>query len=68
MGKVRVPVAVWIKGPLAIFAERAANGLVIADGRIVELVAAGKQPATAFESVMLSFQASSTPTTTSIKR
>jgi len=35
----------WIKNPLAILAEGAGGGLVIENGRIVELVAAGKVPA-----------------------
>jgi len=35
----------WIKDPLAIFAEGADRGVVVADGRIVELVAAGNSPA-----------------------
>ena len=39
--------AVWIKNPLGIFADGAAGGLVVKDGRIVELVAAGKTPVTA---------------------
>ncbi|CCD87484.1 putative hydroxydechloroatrazine ethylaminohydrolase (AtzB) (Hydroxyatrazine hydrolase) [Bradyrhizobium sp. ORS 285] len=37
---------IWIKDPLAILAEDAARGVVVKDGRIVELVAAGKEPAT----------------------
>ena len=36
----------WIRDPLAIFAENAMGGLVIADGKIVELVAAGQAPQT----------------------
>ncbi len=39
--------AIWIKNPLGIFADNAAGGLVVKDGRIVELVDAGKTPATA---------------------
>jgi 8-oxoguanine deaminase len=35
----------WLKTPLAILADGAENGLVIADGRIAELVPAGKAPA-----------------------
>src|ERR1700745_116096 len=35
----------WVKDPLAIFAEGAGRGLVVEDGRIVELVAAGRKPA-----------------------
>ncbi|MDY6858924.1 MAG: hypothetical protein SWN98_06265, partial [Pseudomonadota bacterium] len=34
----------WIRSPLAVMAENAAGGLVIEDGRIVELVA-GARPA-----------------------
>ena len=36
----------WIKEPLAILAEAAERGIVVEDGRIVELVAAGHAPAT----------------------
>ncbi len=39
--------AIWIKDPLAILAEGAARGIVVADGRIVELVGAGSEPKTA---------------------
>jgi 8-oxoguanine deaminase len=39
--------ALWIKDPLAIFADGAERGVVVKDGRIVELVAAGRPPATA---------------------
>jgi 8-oxoguanine deaminase len=38
--------AVWIKDPLAILAGGAERGLVVADGRIVELVPAGRTPST----------------------
>jgi 8-oxoguanine deaminase len=38
--------ALWIKDPLAILAEGAERGVVIADGRIAELVPAGALPAT----------------------
>ena len=38
--------ALWIKDPLAIFADGAARGVVVQDGRIVELIAAGRSPAT----------------------
>jgi 8-oxoguanine deaminase len=38
--------ALWIKDPLAILAEGAERGIVVADSRIVELVAAGDSPAT----------------------
>ena len=34
----------WIKTPLAIFADCAGGGLVVEDGRIAELVGAGAQP------------------------
>ncbi len=39
--------AVWIKDPLAILANGAERGIVVKDGVIVELVANGKEPATA---------------------
>src|SRR5271163_2638460 len=38
--------ALWIKDPLAILADGAERGIVVLDGRIVELVAAGSDPAT----------------------
>jgi 8-oxoguanine deaminase len=38
--------AVWIKDPLAILADGAERGVVVADGRMVELVPAGASPAT----------------------
>jgi 8-oxoguanine deaminase len=38
---------IWIKDPLAILAEGAERGVVVEDGRIVELVAAGQEPRTA---------------------
>jgi 8-oxoguanine deaminase len=38
--------ALWIKDPLAIFADGAARGVVVQDGRIAELVPAGRNPAT----------------------
>jgi 8-oxoguanine deaminase len=38
--------ALWIKDPLAILADGAARGVVVRDGRIVELVAAGRSPTT----------------------
>jgi 8-oxoguanine deaminase len=34
----------WIKDPLAIFADGAERGIVLQDGRIVELIAAGHSP------------------------
>ncbi|MGA8495238.1 MAG: 8-oxoguanine deaminase [Xanthobacteraceae bacterium] len=36
--------ALWIKDPLAIFADSAGRGIVLQDGRIVELVATGRSP------------------------
>ena len=39
--------AIWIKDPLAILADGAERGIVVADGRIVELVPKGGQPTTA---------------------
>ncbi len=36
----------WIRDPLAILADDAARGIVVQDGRIVELVPAGREPAT----------------------
>ncbi len=38
--------ALWIKDPLAILADGAERGVVVKDGRIVELVPAGRGPAT----------------------
>src|SRR5580692_3558127 len=38
--------ALWIKDPLAILADGAKRGIVLRDGRIVELVAPGQNPAT----------------------
>ena len=38
--------AIWIKDPLAILADGAERGIVVADGRIAELVPAGALPAT----------------------
>jgi len=46
---------VWIKAPLAILAEGAGNGVVVAGGRIVEMVPSGAAPKTAFDT---SFDAS----------
>jgi 8-oxoguanine deaminase len=34
----------WVKDPLAILAEAAARGIVVEDGRIVEMVARGAEP------------------------
>ena len=39
--------ATWIRDPLAILAEGAERGVVVQDGRIVELVPSGGQPLTA---------------------
>jgi len=39
--------ASWIRDPLAIFADGAERGVVVKDGKIVELVARGREPATA---------------------
>src|SRR4051794_11077559 len=39
--------AIWIKDPLAILADGAERGIVVQDGRIAELVPAGRAPATA---------------------
>ncbi len=41
----------WIKEPLAVLAEGAGGGLVVEDGKIVELVATGKQPAASVDQV-----------------
>jgi 8-oxoguanine deaminase len=38
---------IWIKDPLAILADGAERGIVVEDGQIVELVAAGQEPQTA---------------------
>src|SRR5258708_12463880 len=38
--------AIWIKDPLAILADGAERGIVVQDGRIVELVPRGGQPTT----------------------
>src|SRR6201993_5223071 len=38
--------AIWIKDPLAILADAAERGIVVQDGRIAELVAAGREPRT----------------------
>jgi 8-oxoguanine deaminase len=38
---------IWIKDPLAILADGAERGVVVSEGRIVELVGAGREPATA---------------------
>ena len=38
--------ALWIKDPLSIFADGAERGVVVRDGRIAELVPAGREPGT----------------------
>lgn len=38
--------AIWIKDPIGILAEGASRGVVVRDGKIVELVPAGGRPAT----------------------
>ena len=35
----------WIRDPLAIFADNAERGIVVEDHRITELVASGREPA-----------------------
>src|SRR5579863_3121018 len=40
------PRAIWIKNPQAILADGAGNGIVVCDGRIVELVPTGGTAAT----------------------
>ena len=44
--------AVWIKNPLAILAQSAAGGLVIKDGKIIELVAQGQTPTSAYNNTV----------------
>lgn len=39
--------SIWIKDPLAILGQGAERGVVVQNGRIIELVPAGSQPATA---------------------
>lgn len=41
----------WIRDPLAILADGAERGVVVEDGRIAELVPAGREPATPADSV-----------------
>jgi 8-oxoguanine deaminase len=41
----------WIKDPLAILAEGAERGVVVEDGRIAELVPAGREPAAPVDSM-----------------
>jgi len=35
---------IWIKSPMAIFAENAEEGIVVQDEKILELVARGQKP------------------------
>lgn len=44
--------AIWLKDPLAILADDAARGVVVAGARIVELVPAGRVPRTAVSEVV----------------
>lgn len=44
--------AVWIKNPLAILAQSAAAGLVVENGKIIELVAQGQTPASAYNNTV----------------
>jgi 8-oxoguanine deaminase len=46
MAAVSNETALWIKDPLAIMADGAERGVVVKEGRIAELVAAGRTPAT----------------------
>ena len=41
----------WVKSPLAIFAENAEGGIVINNGRITELIRKGKKPRTSCDAV-----------------
>jgi 8-oxoguanine deaminase len=43
--------SLYVKSPLAVLGQGCEEGLVIADGRIVECVGRGKGPATAYDSV-----------------
>jgi 8-oxoguanine deaminase len=42
----------WVREPLAILADGAAGGVVVEHGRIVELVAAGRRPATPVDQIL----------------
>lgn len=42
---------IWIRDPLAILAEDAARGVVVEDGRIAELVPAGREPVAPVDAV-----------------
>jgi 8-oxoguanine deaminase len=39
--------AIWVRDPLSILADGAERGVVVREGRIIELVPAGREPATA---------------------
>ena len=41
----------WIKDPLAIFAENATRGVVVASGKIIECVAAGAEPVSQIDQI-----------------
>jgi 8-oxoguanine deaminase len=47
MSEPKIEAPVWIRDPLSILAEGAERGVVVANGRIVELVPQGKAPQTA---------------------
>ena len=72
MKRGRAGVRLWIKDPLAIFADDAERGLIVEGTRIAELVGKGKTP----ERIDATFDASrtsscrglSTRTTISIRR
>ena len=42
---------IWLKDPLAILAQKAGRGVVIEDGRIVELIGAASEPAAPVDSI-----------------
>jgi len=44
-------VTLWIKDPLAIFAENATRGVVVANGKIIECVAAGAEPVSQIDQI-----------------
>jgi len=50
--------ALWIKNPLAVLAENAGGGLVVRDGKIIELVSTGKSPETVHQTEYDFFDAS----------
>src|SRR3989338_5317200 len=43
---------IWIKNPLAIYAENAKGGVVIQDDKIIELVSADQKPTLAIDHVI----------------